>query len=262
MDVRNLDVKRPNRLTPPPVRWVAALLAASLGFATPPAGAANPAPSNRAPAPPTLEQALGREMESARKSVRGLGVHVFDLSARVPAFAFDADSPRILASNTKLLTTAAALGTLGADFVFETRVLGRGELAGGTLAGDLAVMGGGDPNISGRFHDGDSYAVFRAWAHALGARGIQRVQGDLLLVNGAKLPQPAMWSYYQWIRGRVEANTPWDEFVRQLVTARGSTLDNGAANYFVLHDDPTLMAETTTATSWPASTSRFTCRAA
>lgn len=69
---------------------------------------------------------------------------------------------------------------------------------------------------------------------------------DLLLVNGAKLPQPAMWSYYQWIRGNVEANTPWDEFVRQLVTARGSTLDNGAANYFVLHEDPTLMAETTT----------------
>ncbi|MSU28203.1 MAG: DUF1553 domain-containing protein [Pedosphaera sp.] len=69
---------------------------------------------------------------------------------------------------------------------------------------------------------------------------------DLLLVNGAKLPQPAMWSYYQWIRGHVEANTPWDEFVRQLVTAKGSTLDNGAANYFVLHDDPTLMAETTT----------------
>jgi hypothetical protein len=69
---------------------------------------------------------------------------------------------------------------------------------------------------------------------------------DLLLVNGAKLPQPAMWSYYQWIRGHVEVNTPWDEFVRQLVTARGSTLDNGAANYFVLHDDPTLMAETTT----------------
>ena len=69
---------------------------------------------------------------------------------------------------------------------------------------------------------------------------------DLLLVNGAKLPQPAMWSYYQWIRGQVEANTPWDEFVRQLVTAKGSTLDNGAANYFVLHDEPTLMAETTT----------------
>ncbi|NBV21580.1 MAG: DUF1553 domain-containing protein [Proteobacteria bacterium] len=69
---------------------------------------------------------------------------------------------------------------------------------------------------------------------------------DLLLVNGAKLPQPAMWSYYQWIRSQVEANTPWDEFVRQLVTAKGSTLENGAANYFVLHDDPTLMAETTT----------------
>jgi hypothetical protein len=32
--------------------------------------------------------------------------------------------------------------------------------------------------------------------------------------------------------------------VRELVTARGSTLENGAANFFVLHQDPTVMAET------------------
>jgi hypothetical protein len=69
---------------------------------------------------------------------------------------------------------------------------------------------------------------------------------DLLLVNGDRLAAPAMWSFYNWIRNQVAANTPWDKFVRQIVTARGSTLENGAANYFVLHDDPTLMAETTT----------------
>ena len=78
---------------------------------------------------------------------------------------------------------------------------------------------------------------------------------DLLLVNSDKL-KPAtgggdtrnspMWSYYAWIRNHVEANTPWDELVRQLVTATGSTLDNGAANYYVLHKDPFDRAETTT----------------
>jgi hypothetical protein len=78
---------------------------------------------------------------------------------------------------------------------------------------------------------------------------------DLLLVNSDKL-KPAtgggdarnspMWSYYSWIRNHVEANTPWDVLVRQLLTATGSTLDNGASNFFVLHKDPYDQAETTT----------------
>jgi hypothetical protein len=68
---------------------------------------------------------------------------------------------------------------------------------------------------------------------------------DLLLVQSKKLKAPAMWSYYNWIRHNVEANTPWDKFVRELVTARGSTVQNGAANFYVLHEDPANMAETT-----------------
>jgi len=68
---------------------------------------------------------------------------------------------------------------------------------------------------------------------------------DLLLVSSRKLKQPAMWSYYNWIRSNVAANTPWDAFVRKIVTAQGSTLENGAANFFVLHDDPRTLTETT-----------------
>ena len=68
---------------------------------------------------------------------------------------------------------------------------------------------------------------------------------DLLLVNSERLRPAAMWSYYNWIRNNVAANTPWDRFVRELVTARGSTLENGAANFYALHEDPPNMAETT-----------------
>lgn len=68
---------------------------------------------------------------------------------------------------------------------------------------------------------------------------------DLLLVNSEKLKPPAMWAYYQWVRNHVAAGTPWDTMVRQLMTAKGSTLENGAANYFVLHPDPAELAETT-----------------
>ncbi|MBL9146385.1 MAG: DUF1553 domain-containing protein [Verrucomicrobiaceae bacterium] len=68
---------------------------------------------------------------------------------------------------------------------------------------------------------------------------------DLLLVNSDKLAVRPMWSYYQWIRRNVEQNTPWDVLVRNLLTATGSTLENGASNFFTLHDEPTKLAETT-----------------
>ncbi|HAL14747.1 MAG TPA: S-layer protein, partial [Planctomycetaceae bacterium] len=67
---------------------------------------------------------------------------------------------------------------------------------------------------------------------------------DLLLVNSAVLPKAAVDSYYKWIRERVDSNLPWDEFVRQIVTASGSTLVNGAANFYSLHQSPEDMAET------------------
>ncbi len=38
--------------------------------------------------------------------------------------------------------------------------------------------------------------------------------------------------------------SPGTSFVRELVTARGSTLENGAANFFAMHEDPQDMAET------------------
>jgi hypothetical protein len=68
---------------------------------------------------------------------------------------------------------------------------------------------------------------------------------DLLLVSSENLSRPAVSAYYNWIRNQVAANTPWDKLVERLVSAQGSTLENGAANFFVLHPDPPSMAETT-----------------
>ena len=69
---------------------------------------------------------------------------------------------------------------------------------------------------------------------------------DLLLVNSEKLKADAMWSYYRWVRENVARNTPWDEFVRGVVTASGGTLENGAACFYVLHGDPSDSTETIT----------------
>ena len=61
---------------------------------------------------------------------------------------------------------------------------------------------------------------------------------DLLLVSSRSLPSNAMWSYYNWIRESVAANKPWDQMTREILTASGNTLSNGAANYYVLHKNP------------------------
>ena len=66
---------------------------------------------------------------------------------------------------------------------------------------------------------------------------------DLLLVSSQKLPAPAMWSFYRFVRESVAKNVPWDQFARSIVTAQGSTLSNGAANFFVLHRDPIDLTE-------------------
>ncbi len=67
---------------------------------------------------------------------------------------------------------------------------------------------------------------------------------DLLLVSAARLRPSAVQTFSKWIRKRVAENEPWDRFVREIVTARGSTIENGAANFYAMHEDPQEMAET------------------
>jgi hypothetical protein len=66
---------------------------------------------------------------------------------------------------------------------------------------------------------------------------------DLLLVNGAKLRPDAVKAYYGWIRQAVADNLHWDEFVKQILTSTGSSVENGATNFFALHQDPENMTE-------------------
>jgi len=68
---------------------------------------------------------------------------------------------------------------------------------------------------------------------------------DVLLVTGSKLRPAAVNAYYQWIRDRVAENAPWDRIVSDLLTSRGSSLENGATNYFAVHQDPETLAENT-----------------
>jgi hypothetical protein len=71
---------------------------------------------------------------------------------------------------------------------------------------------------------------------------------DMLLVSSRKLPQQGMWAFYRSIRESVADNQGWDAFTREVLTASGSTLTNGAGNYFVMHKDVSELTETTAVT--------------
>lgn len=66
---------------------------------------------------------------------------------------------------------------------------------------------------------------------------------DLLMINGTLLRPDAVQAFYMWINNHVKANTPWDQFVREIVTARGASTENGATNFYALHQSPEDMAE-------------------
>jgi len=66
---------------------------------------------------------------------------------------------------------------------------------------------------------------------------------DLLLVSSTHLSNDEMWSYYNWIHDGVANNKPWNKFAYEIVTANGNTLNNGAANYWVIHRDPLDISE-------------------
>ena len=71
---------------------------------------------------------------------------------------------------------------------------------------------------------------------------------DMLLITKRRLPQASVWSFYQFVRQSVADSKPWDRFARDVLTASGSNLDNGAANYFVLHKDISDLTESTAVT--------------
>lgn len=68
---------------------------------------------------------------------------------------------------------------------------------------------------------------------------------DLIRNSSDNLGEQGMWSLHNWIRESFRTNKPFDQFVRELVTAKGSIFSNGPANYFRIANNPPDLAEST-----------------
>ena len=118
-----------------------------------------------------LSQAIAAHPQLGKAKV---AAYVYDLAAGAELFAHDADAGMSLASTTKLLTTIAALGTLGGGFRWRTAVyVDDVDDATGTVKGNLYLRGRGDPTLA--------VADLRQLAADVAARGIRTIDGQLIV---------------------------------------------------------------------------------
>jgi D-alanyl-D-alanine carboxypeptidase/D-alanyl-D-alanine-endopeptidase (penicillin-binding protein 4) len=105
-----------------------------------------------------------------------IGVSVVDVTTGTELFAREADKGMNLASNAKLLTAVAALGTLGGGFRWRTAVFiddkALDQLTG-VVTGDLYIRGRGDPTLTSN--------DLRALATEIAARGVRTIKGGLVI---------------------------------------------------------------------------------
>jgi len=155
------------------------------------AATAAPETGVRAPvaAAPPLQSGLDRLVDSRLAQPELDGAVVSALVRTVEGnvlYERSADRPLTPASNMKIVTAACALSMLGQDHEFVTLIGTDGALENGVLNGDLYVLGSGDPSLV-------SEEMWKI-CESLAARGIGRVEGDLVLdagrFDGEQLPAP------------------------------------------------------------------------
>ena len=91
------------------------------------------------------------------------------------------------ASVLKVVTVAAALEHLGAEYRWLTRLTSNGAIAGTVLDGDLVIEPGADPTWGEAFFDGGGAEPLADLAHQVRERGLTRISGDLV-VDASRFP--------------------------------------------------------------------------
>ncbi len=150
-----------------------------------PAAATKPA---AAPRPASLALTMNRLLADPAVAHAHWGISVVTLEG-TQVFALNDGQEFQPASNAKLFTTAAAFALLPQNLTYTTNVVGEGDLdSTGHLHGSLAILGVGDPSISGRVLPYGSHtdrsnpplAGLEELADQVARSGVRAIDGDVI----------------------------------------------------------------------------------
>jgi D-alanyl-D-alanine carboxypeptidase/D-alanyl-D-alanine-endopeptidase (penicillin-binding protein 4) len=153
----------------------------------------------------TLRARIESALEASPAAKRAFwGIQVVKIASGETVFQLNAERLFVPASNTKLFTTALALQRLGPDYRFETTIRADAPPdASGRVIGDLRLVGGGDPLLSGRAVPyqkgaaaGNPLQAIEALADQVLAAGVRRIDGDIVGDDTAYVwaPYPEGWA--------------------------------------------------------------------
>ena len=115
------------------------------------------------------------KLRAAKLKSHAMSAYVQDVNSNKPLLGHQDTTSRVPASVMKLITSYAALGTLGPDYRWPLDVYTRGAIQNGTLKGDLIIKGYGSPE----FNEDELRKVLQG----IKDKGIRNVSGRVVFDN-------------------------------------------------------------------------------
>ncbi len=144
---------------------------------------------------------------------RGMwGIEAVSLTTGKTLYSLNSEKLFTPASNTKLFTTAAVLALIGPDYKFHTTVETLAPLDKyGRIAGDLVLVGRGDPNISGRVLPYNVRTERRMSAlSALDGLADQLVQKGVKFIDGDVVADDSYYAFERYGEGWAQDDLVWE----------------------------------------------------
>ena len=122
-----------------------------------------------------LPQPIQKVLARLKVPAGNISIVVRDISTGKTLISHNSNRLRAPASTIKLLTTYAALKSLGPDYTWPTEIWLRGKLEHGVLKGDLIIKGFGDPYLV--------QEKFWLLLKSLRERGLKTIDGNIIIDN-------------------------------------------------------------------------------
>ncbi|MES2679118.1 MAG: D-alanyl-D-alanine carboxypeptidase/D-alanyl-D-alanine-endopeptidase [Bacteroidota bacterium] len=136
--------------------------------------------------PDSYREAIGTVLEDWKndKDLKNasIGFSVMDAKTSSVVAEYNSHLSLIPASTLKVVTTSAALGLLGKDYRYETKLYYSGAFnkQTGILNGNLIIVGSGDPSLQSENFVKDSSLVTDKWAKILKEKGLKEIRGKII----------------------------------------------------------------------------------